>query len=703
MSGVMRHAIAPIDTQPCDDIDVAKGPISQRPAVYSPNHQRYLFSRLHYIDETLGDAVQALQPTDEGRLFKPLIPDATAAQRKVLGDYLTQLRFALRAFIETQQLQEIPRSVSGLWSVRTAVIFAQNAVTELRPSYMRGYGPLDEEAAATSERLVAELTTLLKRIGDYLDKGEQGDLASRLAQLDGTREEIPLLRELERVITEHGLVELRAPLESLIARAAAPRYEIAVFGRVNSGKSSLLNWWLGQSMLPTGVTPVTAVPTRIAHGPVARARVRLASSPIRDIPLNQLPEFVTETGNPGNRKRVLEIQVEVPSERLRQEITLVDTPGLGSIAAAGAAQTLEYLPHCDLGIQLVEAGGMLAPEDLAVARAILDGGSDLLVALSKADRLSGPELAESRAYVTRTVGEALGLRVSVGPISTVSAHAAIASDWFETEVAPRLATHREQAAALLKRKVGALRITVIAVLAARLGSGPSEPMRDSTDDFSADSQEVARARADLERGRSDLLEHSARVADCAPWLAAAVAQELVGYWLKHTGHGSDPADLRAATARRAAEIGDVIVDELKAHAPRLRNVLAKVSADSKAAEELPYPRGRPLFDADSIAPPANCPRPWWTLGVPRLQRWAARDLIEGSMGKLLREQLAVYATALRLWGSRYLDELAQHFEQALAGSEGVQRFRAASPPDSGAAVAMRRDLNLLERWPARAS
>lgn len=672
--------------------------------MYSPNHQRYLFSRFHYIDETLGEAVQALQPTDDGRLFKPLTLDATPAQRKILADYLAQLRFALRTFIEAQKLQDIPRSVSGLWSVRTAVIFAQNAVTELRPSYMRGYGPMDKDAVATSERLVVELTTLLRRIADYLDKGEEGDLASRLAQLDATREELPLLRELERVITEHGLVELRAPLESLITRAASPSYEIAVFGRVNSGKSSLLNWWLAQSVLPTGVTPVTAVPTRIVHGLAPRARVRVASSPIQDVPLDQLPDFVTEAGNPGNRKRLLEVQVELPSDRLRPGITLVDTPGLGSIASSGAAQTLEYLPRCDLGIQLIEAAGTLAPEDVAVARAILDGGSDLLIALSKADHLSRSELAEATSYMAHSLSEALGLEISVHPVSTVPAQAALVTEWFEAEVAPRLASHREQAVALLRRKIGALRVTVIAVLATRLRTDLGRALGDNLDGPPSVGEQVAQARADLERARSDLQAHTERIRDSAAPLVAGLARELAGRWRQHYGDGPDPAtDLRVATARRAADLGDVIGGNLKACVAHLEEVLARVCPDSPLAQELPQPRGRPMFDATLAVPPAILAPPYWTLRPERCYRWALRRRIEVGMGMALREQLAGYATALSFWGSQYLDELSEHLEQALSGIEEVHRFRAATTPEPNSAAALRRDLNLLQSWPARDS
>ena len=65
---------------------------------------------------------------------------------------------------------------------------------------------------------------------------------------------------------------------------------------------------------------------------------------------------MTEQENPGNTKHVTRLLVKIPAPRLSSGIVLVDTPGLGSLATTGAAETLAYLPRCDLGIVLIDAG-----------------------------------------------------------------------------------------------------------------------------------------------------------------------------------------------------------------------------------------------------------------------------------------------------------------------------------------------------------
>jgi len=59
-----------------------------------------------------------------------------------------------------------------------------------------------------------------------------------------------------------------------------------------------------------------------------------------------------------NAKHVARINVELPSPRLRDGVVFVDTPGLGSLASAGATETIAYLPRCDLGVALLDAGDL---------------------------------------------------------------------------------------------------------------------------------------------------------------------------------------------------------------------------------------------------------------------------------------------------------------------------------------------------------
>ena len=55
-------------------------------------------------------------------------------------------------------------------------------------------------------------------------------------------------------------------LISLQERLSEGRFHLAVLGQFKRGKSTLLNALLGESLLPTSVVPLTAIPTFIRSG-----------------------------------------------------------------------------------------------------------------------------------------------------------------------------------------------------------------------------------------------------------------------------------------------------------------------------------------------------------------------------------------------------------------------------------------------------
>lgn len=689
--------------------------------MFNESQQRYLLSRLHSVEETLSEAVDRLAPSESGRVFRTVSADATPTQRKILADYLAQLRFALRRFMLAQQLRDEHRPTGGLWSLQTAVVFARIAAEELRPKYWRGYGEVDSDSAAAAERFAAELTTLLHRIEEYVAVGEGGGLAARLEELAGAGDEVRLLRELERIISAYGLTELRAPLKSLVDRLASPHFEIAVFGRVSSGKSSLLNWWLGRALLPTGITPVTAVPTRIVRGENVRVQIERTEGTPLEVPAEDIGKYVSEQGNPGNAKHVLSVILEAPSAHLEGGVRLVDTPGLGSLATTGAAKTLEYLPQCDLGILLIEAGAPVAPDDLDVARALLDGGSDLIVALSKADRLAETDLEEALDYVRGQFEGQLSMPVALRPISTLTA-SPLARLWFDEMLAPRLASHTERAGQALRRKIAVLRESVMAILDARLRTADGQPRSASTSATEKTAarlhERVAQARSDFEQARSQLLDLKLALGRFEPTLLEAAAEELAQCWLESVSVEESIVErIQAAIARGADEPGHAVIrmleslrDELIALIQAGRSQIPQPDpseaerAERENARELVRPRGRPIFDVSAALAgrhrflgPRAMP-PWAIIARP-----LARGRLRATISPSLASQLGIHAEALYRWSIRYLDELTRRFDAAVATLESAERFGAEPPLTAEVARTARRDLERLRHWPADAA
>jgi len=74
-------------------------------------------------------------------------------------------------------------------------------------------------------------------------------------------------------------------------------------GQFKRGKSTLLDALVGEAVLPTGVTPFTALPPVLRYGEQKNARV-LIGHQWRAIAIQDLARYVSEELNPENRRMV---------------------------------------------------------------------------------------------------------------------------------------------------------------------------------------------------------------------------------------------------------------------------------------------------------------------------------------------------------------------------------------------------------------
>ncbi len=298
---------------------------------------------------------------------------------------------------------------------------------------MRGYGQIPESKVRELNGIVDEMESTINKLDSYLAQGLGQDLESRLERLAQSGGDVTTVKTIERIINDHGLVEFRSSLSMIIDRLESKNFEIALFGRVSSGKSSLLNSIVQSEILPVGVNPVTAVPTRLVYGLTPLMTVWYANRNPEQLENDKLAEFVTEERNPANLKHVTKSVVELPSLRLQDGVIFVDTPGLGSLSTSGAVETLAYLPRCDLGVVLVDAGSTLTEDDLSTIRALYEAGVPVSVLLSKSDLLTEEDRERVLSYMSQQIAAQLGINLSPYPVSVRASHEALLENWLKRE------------------------------------------------------------------------------------------------------------------------------------------------------------------------------------------------------------------------------------------------------------------------------
>ncbi|MCL5746173.1 MAG: dynamin family protein, partial [Acidobacteria bacterium] len=658
------------------------------------SQQRHLVTNVQYADKLLSEIEEILTAASSKSPFPKYQVDVTPVQSKVIQDYIARIRAQMLRVLEGQQIAVPGPQFGAIHCIRVTLAFVGIALIEIGPKYMRGYGEVPESAAGELNGLVTELNALVDKLNAYLAQGLGQDLGARLAKLHWMGDEAPLLRKLESIISTHGLVEFRSKLDVILERLETRRFEIAVFGRVSSGKSSLLNHILQVDALPVGVNPITAVPIRLVSGTEPRLTVAFADRRVEHLEVAALADFVTEQRNPGNAKGVTTIVVELPAERLKNGIVFVDTPGLGSLATSGAAETRAYLPQCDLGVMLIDAGSTLCEEDLATIRALYEAGVPASVLLSKADLLAPPDRESALSYIAEQIRQHLGLILTVRPTSIVGETGALLDAWFREEIAPLYARHQQLADESLRRKIAALRESVEAALHSKLDRVAGIRASDQ-EALRKVERELRRTAGRIPEETSACLRATDEIEDLPPAALREAASRIVERWRQgDDADGKTANDAMLETAAAAANQLYVRLDGLA----RELTVALQQAARHLAVTEIPQEqelllalREMPHLDFGGVSVSLRR-SPFVPVAKPLVQ---AR--LEGRLKRLLGPQVSEafrsYRRLLESWVRRVTTEMQARFDaHADTYRAQLDRLLGSSEASPEAADAIRRDL-----------
>ena len=210
--------------------------------------------------------------------------------------------------------------------------------------------------------------------------------------------------ELARLVNDlndpslHISEQIKESLNLLIDTLNEPPL-IAVIGQFSSGKSTFLNALLGQDILPSGLTPVTAKAVRLKFAKMPLLSVKfingseslLASSDLAE--LNKLGEQVSS------------MTLYAPSEILK-EINFIDTPGLNSLRDTDTKETKNTLKKVSGAIWLSLANNAAKASELESIKEILKANDLKAICLiNQKDKLNGGELESLLKHARQTYGE----------------------------------------------------------------------------------------------------------------------------------------------------------------------------------------------------------------------------------------------------------------------------------------------------------
>jgi len=646
---------------------VENSPEEQHDAISLLNEaqRRRIRVSCEYIDKLLSGCETILHAQASRSPFAKYISDISAAQAGVLEDYIQRIRVQLMGTLRWQNIDVPKPRILSTQAILTNLTFVDVALEEMRPRYMRGSGEISESAATELSGAVHDLRSLFEGMTRFLHQEMKTTLDERLARL----------------------------ASSGAAREEDRSFEVALFGRVSCGKSSLLNAMLGTDLLPTGVNPITAVPTRLRAGTQEHAELIFRDGREEQVPLAELHSYVTEQGNPGNHRGVVRATVEVRSQELPDNVVLVDTPGLGSLARQGARETLAYLPRADMALVLVDAGATATQEDLGTLRLLETAGISSLLLLSKADLLSDQELTHALDYLRSAAESELGLRVPVYAVSSRASHRDLLGKFLESELRPRFsraATLRDES---IRVKTEALRESVVSTLQilrkSEGGAQSSTELQRLEADLRNMVGEVGELPRVLRNQMVELEESSERV-------LKAIGGQLEREGVRKVDATQVAAWVEEAVQQRTGAIVDYVRQIAECAISTLREVGAALQAKAQPGEEEldTLLRELPRFEFQGAK---SLEAPILAMIGGAVGRHAMERALFSEMGEVLKQELRAYGRLVEQWSK----PAAANLERLVAGYAdeyrvNLQRLNGLSVPVIEG-VSLLRDLKELQR------
>jgi len=258
-----------------------------------------------------------------------------------------------------------------------------------------------------------------------------GSVVERKAAIRATLESLAVAAEAAGLAsTARDIRETRIP------KLDQERFTLVVLGEFNHGKSTFINALLGEVVLPTGITPTTAVLTHLIEGAPPAATLVFESGERRTIAPGALAQWLTVEGagpdgkapgaTPAERASLHHVELAHPAPILQNHLTIVDTPGVNDINEQRAEITYGYVPRADAAVFLLDATQILtASERQFLEERILRSARDRLIfVIAKIDLLDAAELEETIQFARRH----LAAIVNEPAIFPVSARRALAGD-----------------------------------------------------------------------------------------------------------------------------------------------------------------------------------------------------------------------------------------------------------------------------------
>jgi len=382
------------------------------------------------MDEFLKQAWRANKIYTNAAASVPFCPDLLAlllvCDEKNLDQFMALDEF--RAVLKRLKIE------LDIFSIQSAQLATLKALNEAKISsdeivkyleILRNEKIIDDEKFAFLEKIISK------------NKGANEAKISHAKPKDHFHKNLDFLNEINEKASL--LDNEKTFLEALVAakkRSNETLFNIAASGVINSGKSTLLNALLNKSVLGASNVPETINLTILKYSKDSFARVNFYTldellalgvssenlpSKSVDIGIDEIKNYTSSSSKTANLVKSVELYDDL--ELLKDNVCIIDTPGIDDAVVLREQITTNFMKKCDLLTHLMNASQSATQKDALFLKKCLENSHivRLAVVLTHADELSAKELNETLNYTKKAIGEQInGVEIDYFALSAKS-------------------------------------------------------------------------------------------------------------------------------------------------------------------------------------------------------------------------------------------------------------------------------------------
>ena len=196
----------------------------------------------------------------------------------------------------------------------------------------------------------------------------------------------------------------RRQCKLLVDKLSNSNMTISVIGQFKRGKSTLSNCILGKNYMPVGIVPITSAVTKVVYGRQS-AEVCFENGEVRPVEIDDLSAYISEQENAKNELGVKEVVIHSESEFLKNGITYVDTPGVGSFHKNNTEVAYDYMKESDAVIFLLSVDSPINQIEIDFLQSTKEYAGKFYFAVNKIDTVSTGDLEAYTEYCAGLLSE----------------------------------------------------------------------------------------------------------------------------------------------------------------------------------------------------------------------------------------------------------------------------------------------------------